>query len=135
MIAFDRWHQIKELFCDALEIAPQDRPDFLDARCADDRDLRTQVEALLTSRARAGVFLEGSAAVDFDSMSDALAASLVGQRLGRYQIKGLIGRGAYGALTRPNENRTSFLVPIHRFREMSGNDRVTCRHVLGAHVS
>ncbi len=96
MITFDRWHQIKELFCDALEIAPQDRPDFLDARCADDRDLRTQVEALLTSRARAGVFLEGSAAVDFDSMSDALAASLVGQRLGRYQIKGLIGRGGMG---------------------------------------
>ena len=45
MLSPDRWHQIDALFDEALDVAPEARPAFLDDRCP--RELRASVDALL----------------------------------------------------------------------------------------
>jgi eukaryotic-like serine/threonine-protein kinase len=45
----DRWNRIEEIFHEAAELPPPEREAFLDRACADDDDLRRDVEALLTA--------------------------------------------------------------------------------------
>jgi eukaryotic-like serine/threonine-protein kinase len=61
-----RWARVKELFCDALERAPDERASFLQDACAGDQALREAVEAMLAQqlRADAAAFLVNPALED-----------------------------------------------------------------------
>jgi len=61
-----RWARVKELFCDALERAPDERESFLRDACAGDEALREAVESMLAlqPRADAGAFLVNPALED-----------------------------------------------------------------------
>ena len=96
MIKSNDWDRVKQLFNDSLELDPPDRADFLAERCGLDQDLRAEIEALLASHCEARGFLQTPAELDTNSMSDAVAASLVGQSLGGYTIRRVIGRGSMG---------------------------------------
>ena len=50
----DQWPKIKEIVGEALERAPGERPAFLDQACAQDGELRAEVESLLAAHADAG---------------------------------------------------------------------------------
>ncbi len=54
----ERWQQLDQLFHAALERAPEERAAFLDEACAGDRQLRKEVEALITANEQAGSFIE-----------------------------------------------------------------------------
>ena len=99
MIKSNDWDRVKQLFNDSLELEPPDRADFLTERCGPDQDLRAEIEALLASHCQAHGFLQTPAACDTESMSDAVAAALVGQSLGGYTIRRVIGRGSIGMCT------------------------------------
>jgi serine/threonine protein kinase/TolB-like protein len=91
----DRWQQIKEVFNDALQREPSQRAAFLAGACADDRDLRAEVEKLLNSYEpdfmnTPGV---GEAAEVISGQHQQLKA---GQRLGRYRITQPLGAGGMG---------------------------------------
>ncbi|CAN5210735.1 hypothetical protein BH10ACI1_BH10ACI1_15290 [soil metagenome] len=45
----ENWEKVKQIFNDALEIAPSERETFLDKICGDDEDLRRETEVLLKS--------------------------------------------------------------------------------------
>jgi hypothetical protein len=45
----ERWQQIKTLLEEALEIPPGQRTAFLDRVCANDAEMRNQLESLLSS--------------------------------------------------------------------------------------
>ena len=45
----ENWQKVKQIFNDALEIAPPEREAFLDKICAEDNSLRRDVEVLLKS--------------------------------------------------------------------------------------
>jgi len=96
MIKSNDWDRVKQLFNDSLELEPPDRADFLSERCGSDQNLRAEIEALLASHCEARGFLQTPAALDSESMSDAVAAALVGQSLGGYTIRRVIGRGSMG---------------------------------------
>ena len=53
-----RWEQVQRLFHQASELPRDDRPRFLESVCADDGDLRREVESLLAARSEAGSFLD-----------------------------------------------------------------------------
>src|SRR5437660_3583165 len=93
----EHWQQIKILLHPALELAPVERPAFLDEACAGNPALRSQLEALLASHERTDDFIELPA---FEVMADILAEeqqeSLVGQTIGRYQILEQLGTGGMG---------------------------------------
>ena len=100
MIA-ERWQRITELFEAALECEPQRRAALLEEACAGDPELRRHVDALLADDAAATDFLANPAfeltALDFEREP---ADSLVGQRIGSYQVQQKIGHGGMGVVYR-----------------------------------
>lgn len=101
-----RWQQLKQLYAELDELPPEQRCAYLDQACAEDAELRAQVEALLAhqEQGRAEDFLEqplarlpepaplsGEAAVVFH------AGQLIGER---FQIEALLGAGGMGEVYR-----------------------------------
>lgn len=92
-----RWLQIKELFNEALACEPAQREEFLAAKCAGDKDLRTEVQSLLSSLEEDEGFIEAPAGD--------LAAELLGthrptyergHKIHNYLIEHQIGSGGMG---------------------------------------
>ena len=52
------WSRLRQLFEEAVDLAPDERRAFLDAECGDDADLRQAVEQLLVADLEAGEFLD-----------------------------------------------------------------------------
>jgi hypothetical protein len=50
----ERWQRVKEFFAVVLETEPSQRSAFLDQACADDDSLRSELEALLAAKQKAG---------------------------------------------------------------------------------
>jgi hypothetical protein len=53
-----QWQRVKEIVGTALERGPQERSAFLDEACAQDGELRAEVESLLAAHAEAGALSE-----------------------------------------------------------------------------
>ncbi|HEY0766144.1 MAG TPA: protein kinase [Pyrinomonadaceae bacterium] len=91
-----RWQRVKEIFEGALERHGVERESFLEHACANDGDVREEVESLLRSYEVAGSFMESPAVAQ---AADDLAAEeklKPGQRVKHYQIVNLIGEGGMG---------------------------------------
>src|SRR5215475_13690453 len=98
----ERWRQVEDLFHSALSHAPVDRAAFLDAACADDRAMREQVEGLLESFDEAGDFIEKPIVNDLfspKSRKPPPSESLIGHRVGNYEILSLLGAGGMGEVS------------------------------------
>jgi eukaryotic-like serine/threonine-protein kinase len=102
----DRWQQIDRLLDEALDRKPEERPAFLEQACAADPGLRKEVEALLEAHAKAGSFVErpalGSAAAPRQHHP---TGSLLGRRLGPYEVLSRIGRGGMGEVYQARDTR------------------------------
>jgi len=97
----ERLQRIEELFHAALE-RDEARPRFLEEGCADDGELRAEVEALLQANAQAPEFIVASTpllAPDPIAQSwraTQRGAPQLGDRLGPYRLLREIGRGGMG---------------------------------------
>jgi eukaryotic-like serine/threonine-protein kinase len=102
----ERWQQIEDLFHAALQRQPDEHGAFLDGACVGDAELRHEVGALLASLEEAGDFIEqaplaGAISSIIDDSEEgteqkASAPSLIGRRIGRYEIQSLLGAGGMG---------------------------------------
>jgi serine/threonine-protein kinase len=96
-MAHENWQQVKEIFADALRQTPEMRPEFLDSACRDDKNLRREVESLLTSFDSAESFMETPAVGEMPDVSETGAHRLEsGTRFGHYEIIALLGTGGMG---------------------------------------
>jgi eukaryotic-like serine/threonine-protein kinase len=96
----ERWRQIDRLYHAALERGATERGAFLDESCAGDEELRREVESLLAADEEAKKsedFLNQNALqVAARAIADVQTQSLVGRKIGRYQILSLLGAGGMG---------------------------------------
>src|SRR5262245_41775404 len=91
------WERIEWLYHAALDYDANEREAFLASACAEDEALRRKVESLLSCDARAEEFIEAPALkVAAGLPTEEQEPSLIGQRIGPYQILALIGAGGMG---------------------------------------
>ena len=101
----DRWERIKELFTAVSARPAGHRRRFLADACAGDEELCQDVQALLDQAVSTGAFnlFEG----DPREVGGPFAATvpLVGQRLGVYEVQGLLGSGGMGEVYRARDTK------------------------------
>jgi serine/threonine protein kinase len=95
----ERYQQIKQLFARVADLPAKERPAALDRLCGGDPELRAEVERVLASDRGAGKFMEQPALAPVGRIvPQAVKESLVGSRVGRYEILSEIGRGGMGTV-------------------------------------
>src|SRR5687768_7033823 len=99
----ERWQQIEQLYNAARERDPNEHVAFLEEVCAGDHALRHEVESLLRYQPQADGFME-SPVRDVDSEASN-RGSLVGSRIGHYEILALIGVGGMGEVYRSRDTK------------------------------
>jgi eukaryotic-like serine/threonine-protein kinase len=98
----ERWQRIRGVYEEASSLASSERAPFLDRTCADDSELRREVESLLGYEDRVeSIFLKMPAAdLIGTAVAEAPIACRVGRRIGVYEIEEEIGHGGMGEVYR-----------------------------------
>ncbi len=95
----ERYQQIKQVFDRVVELPPAERSSVLERLCGGDKALREEVERVLVSDNSAGTFMEKPAAAPVGRIApQAVNKSLVGSRIGPYEVLSEIGRGGMGTV-------------------------------------
>ena len=102
----ERWQRIENLLQSALERKPEERAAFLDQACLADEDLRREVGSLLASSDQADEFLKSPAVEDAAHLlANTKNNSMLGRRLGFYQILSQLGAGGMGEVYLAQDTR------------------------------
>lgn len=98
----ERWDEIKEKLLAALQLEPAQRAAYLARIGAVDPDLQRELDSLIASHERTGTdFLDAPLAQVTSALaSQSERGSLLGRRLGSYEIVGQIGVGGMGEVYR-----------------------------------
>src|SRR5438552_2768206 len=109
----DRWQRIEELYHSAREREESQRVAFLEGACEGDEALRREVESLLAEEKRSEGFLESPALeIAAKKIAQDQTRSLLGQRLGSYQVLSLLGAGGMGEVYRAHDTKLARDVAI-----------------------
>src|SRR5436853_5347939 len=93
----ERVEQIDSLFQEAVHCPLPERASLLDAACAIDKDLRKEVDSLLSFREKADTFLEVPILeATAELICEGLLGSIRGQVIGAYKIEEQLGFGGMG---------------------------------------
>lgn len=93
----DKWERIKSIYHDALEMNSTERSSYLDHACSGDSEMRREVDSLIAANNNAGDFIISTALKDAAKImvTDA-PQSIIGRKLGNYQVVSLLGSGGMG---------------------------------------
>ena len=86
----ERWKQIEQIFSTAAELPQHERENFLKTTCANDSELRFEVESLLAQDTETGTMMQTLISKAAGSLR---SSDLTGKRIGPYRIISLTGEG------------------------------------------
>jgi len=92
-----RWQRIQAVFHEATDLNPAERPEFLDAACGGDPELRREVEGMLEHDGRTSSLLDGDLA-EVAHNTLATPRGFEGKKFGPYRIVKLLGEGGMGVV-------------------------------------
>src|SRR5689334_12133557 len=93
----DKWHRVREIFDSAIARKPEERREFIREACAEDEELRCEIESLLLSLDRAESFMEAPAVIGVAAAFSPDETKLeIGQRIRHYTIEKTLGSGGMG---------------------------------------
>jgi len=119
----DNWEKAKEIFGDALELAPDERPLFLDEVCDGDSDTRREVESLLASLDSADSFMKMPAVAKVAVFIEAETKRLeTGKCFGHYEIIEQIGAGGMGEVYLARDQKLDRQVAVKILNEKFSRD-------------
>src|SRR5215470_10714084 len=102
----ERWRKIKEVFQAALDLDPSARPLFIDNACADDPELRREVDSLILAHDQTlNIVDQPIIQIAAKLIDDSQPASLIGRSLAHYTITQLIGQGGMGEVYLAEDSR------------------------------
>ncbi|MGE3510691.1 MAG: hypothetical protein AB7N65_17600 [Vicinamibacterales bacterium] len=107
----DRWARLKELFSQALELAPERREEFVAQATGDAADLRIALLELLEAEPQADRLLEQSF-LQPESIDAAAEDRLLGGRLGPYRVVERLAIGGYSRVYRGAREDGLFERPV-----------------------
>ena len=124
-----RWQRVGNIYHAAMALGAEERRAYLDSACGDDAEVRREVESLLAHAGDASGFLETPA---LELTGRALAAqttSLIGRRVGQYEVRSFIGAGGMGEVylahdTRLNRDVALKCLPPHVASDSSARARL-----------
>lgn len=108
--------RLERLFAQALELAPHERPRFLDTACGTDAALRAELEALLAADAHPPPLLDAAP----EALSELLPDDDLPRFVGPYRILGQLGEGGMGVVLRAERTDIPKPVALKRIRDPFG---------------
>ena len=116
----DRFEQVDHIFQGALQCDASEREAFLNRACGADAELRSRVDALISSDQEAGSFIERPA---FEVVAAMMAAEHskieAGQVIGPYQVISRLGSGGMGDVYLAHDSRLGRKVALSSCRNTS----------------
>ena len=126
----ERYQRIVDLFRKIVEVGNDRRDLILDESCAGDEDLRKEVHAMLAAHEQAANVSETPP----DDLTTAVmdlrqARSLIGQKLGEYEVTARLGSGGMGEVFLAVDNRLRRKVALKLLPEEYTTDPVRLRRL------
>jgi serine/threonine protein kinase len=109
----ERWQLIEDIFHAAQQHHANDREVYLTSVCGEDKELRDEVESLISSFELTGDFLERpQLSAGLKIYADHGSKSLAGESIGPYLLESLIGSGGMGDVYLARDQRLGRLVAL-----------------------